>query len=164
MKKCHWLLVLLLALALAGPAPAQMGPVGGRGMGPGGGMGPRMYNPQTVVTVKGQVEKLEEVGAMGGGSQDMRHLGAILKTDQGSIMVHLGPAWYLDQQKLALKAGDALEVTGSKVTLNNQPAIIARDLTVNGKTTKLRDDQGFPLGRGMGPGSGMGPGRGQKGQ
>ena len=53
-----------------------------------------------------------------------------------------------------------MEVTGSKVTLNNQAALIAREVTVNGTTLKLRDDQGLPVWRGMGPGSGGGQGRG----
>ena len=52
-----------------------------------------------------------------------------------------------------------MEVTGSKVTLNNQPALIAREVKVNGTTLKLRDDQGLPVWRGMGQGSGGGQGR-----
>ena len=47
-----------------------------------------------------------------------------------------------------------MEVTGSKVTLNNQPALIAREVKVNGTTLKLRDDQGLPVWRGMGQGPG----------
>ena len=93
-----------------------------------------------------------------GGGRGMMYRGALLKTDKGSLMVHLGPAWYLDQQKFALQAGDTLEVTGSQVTLNNQPAIIAREVKVAGKILKLRDDQGIPVWRRLGPGGGMGPG------
>jgi hypothetical protein len=90
----------------------------------------------------------------------MHFRGVFLKTDQGSLVVHLGPGWYMDEQKFAIKPGDTLETTGSKVTLNNQPAIIAREVKVEGKTLKLRDDQGLPVWRGMGPGGpGMGPGK-----
>lgn len=154
MQKIKGLLVIALAMALACPALAQPGPGGmgpgggGPGMGMGGGMGPRLYNPQTVTTVKGQVEKLEEL-TMGG---NMAFREVILKTDQGSLKVHLGPGWYLDEKKFVLKAGDTVEVTGSKVTLNNQPALIAREVEVNGATLKLRDDQGLPMWRGMGQG------------
>ena len=74
-------------------------------------------------------------------------------------MVHLGPGWYLDEKKFAVKVGDTVSATGSKVTLNNQPALIAREVTVNGTTLKLRDDQGLPVWRGMGRG-GMGQGMG----
>jgi hypothetical protein len=155
---------MIVFVALAGPALAQTGPgMGmGRGMGMGSGMGPRLYNPQTAATVTGQVEKLEDLPSMGGGKgQGMHYRGATLKTDQGSLMVHLGPAWYLDQQKFAVKVGDTVEVTGSKVTLNNQPALIAREAKVNGATLKLRDDQGLPVWRGKGRGMGQGPGAGQ---
>jgi hypothetical protein len=163
MNKAMGFLVLMLSLALVNPGLAQMGG-GGGGMGPGGGMGARLYNPQTVTTIKGTVEKLEDLPSMGrGGSRGMEFRGALLKTDQGSLLVHLGPGWYLDDNKFTLKAGDTLEATGSKVTLNNQPALIAREVTVNGKTLKLRDDQGLPVWRGMGSGPGMGPG-GRQGQ
>ena len=154
----------MASLALACPVLAQPGPGGGMGM--GGGMGPRLYNPQTVTTVTGTVEKLEELSMGGGGGTAMKFRELLLKTDTGNLMVHLGPSWYLDQQKFAVKAGDTVEVTGSQVTLNNQPAIIAREIKANGQTMKLRDDQGIPAWRGMGrggmgQGGGQGPGSGQ---
>jgi hypothetical protein len=156
---------MVVCLALAGPALAQPG--GGMGGGMGRGLGPMLYNPQTVTTVKGPVEKLEDLPSMGGGGgQGMQYRGVTLKTDQGSLMVHLGPGWFLDEKKFAVKVGDSVEATGSKVTLNNQPALIAREVKVNGATLTLRDDQGLPVWRGkgrggMGGGRGMGPGGGQ---
>jgi hypothetical protein len=162
MKKIMGFMVILTALALACPVLAQT--EAGRGMGPGGGMGPMLYNPQTVTTVTGQVEKLEDLPSMGGGGGQMKQFrGLLLKTDQGSLMVHLGPCWYLDEKKFAVKVGDTVEATGSKVTLNNQPALIAREVKVQGTTLKLRDDQGLPVWRGMGRGSGGGPGKGPGG-
>jgi hypothetical protein len=153
-----WLAVAL-SLALVCPVLAQPG----SGMGMGRGMGPRIYNPQTVTTVKGAVAKMEELPSMGrGGARGMRFRGVALKTDQGDITVHLGPAWYQDQKKFTVKVGDTMAATGSKVTLNQQPALLAREVTVNGKTLKLRDEQGIPLwrGTGMGPGAGSGQGPG----
>jgi hypothetical protein len=159
-KKPVLFLVIVISLALVGPGLAQ--PVPGGRMGIGSGMGPRLYNLQTVTTIKGPVEKVEELPSMGGGGgRGMMYRGVLLKTDKGSLLVHLGPGWYLDEQKFTVKAGDTLEATGSKVTLNNQPAMIAREVKVNGKTLKLRDDQGFPVWRGMGRGPGRGPGGGQ---
>jgi uncharacterized protein (DUF302 family) len=159
-KTTKVLVVMVVYLALVGPALAQTGPGGGMGR----GMGPMLYNTQTVTTVTGQVEKLEDLPSMGGGGgQGMQHRGLLLKTDQGSLMVHLGPGWYLDEKKFAVKTGDTVSATGSKVTLNNQPALIAREVTANGTTLKLRDDQGLPVWRGMGRGSGGGPGKGPGG-
>ena len=161
MKKVMVIPVVIVALALTCPGLAQPGPGGGMGR----GMGPMLYNPQTVTTVKGQVEKLEELPSMGrGGGMGMQYRGLLLKTDQGSLMVHLGPGWYLDKQKFAVKVGDKVSATGSQVTLNNQPALIAQEVKVNDTTLKLRDDQGLPVWRGMGGGGqGQGPGRGPGG-
>ena len=162
MKKLSALLVTIVVLALAGPGLAQPGPGGGMGR----GMGPMLYNPQTVTTVTGQVEKLEELPSMGRGSgMGMQYRGLLLKTDKGSLLVHLGPGWYLDEKKFAVKVGDTVAATGSQVTLNNQPALIAREIKVNDTTVKLRDDQGLPVWRGMGGGGqGMGMGTGPSGK
>ena len=97
-----------MVLALAGPGLAQPGPGGGMGC----GMGPMLYNPQTVTTVTGQVEKLEDLPSMGrGGDRGMQYRGLLLKTDQGSLKVHLGPGWYLDEKKFAVQAGDTVSAT-----------------------------------------------------
>jgi hypothetical protein len=155
MNKPILLLALVMSLALVSPGLAQPVPGGG-----GRGLGPRLYNPQTVTTVKGQVEKLAALPGMGrGGGRGLQFQSVVLKTDQGSLMVHLGPGWFLDENKFAVKAGDTLEATGSHVTLDNQPALIAREVKVNGQTLILRDAQGFPLWRGRG----RGPGRSQGG-
>jgi hypothetical protein len=153
-------IAMALALALAGPALAQVRPGGGMG----GGMGPMVYNPQTVTTVMGQVEKLADLPSLGrGGGKGMQHRGAILKTDQGSLMVDLAPAWFLNEKKVVVQAGDTVSATGSKVILDNQPGLIAREVTVNGTTLKLRDEQGLPVWHGAGRGGGMGQGMGSGG-
>jgi hypothetical protein len=107
-----------------------------------------MYDPQTVTTVKGAVESL-------GTMPPIRVWGAIrsavLKTDQGNITVYLSPDWYLAQEKISLKPGDPMEATGSKVTMGEQPAVIAKDLKVGGQTITLRDGQGVPVWAGQRP-------------
>ena len=148
-------IALAMIVALAGPALAQPRPGGGMGI----GMGPLVYNPQTVTTVTGTVEKLADLPSLGrGGGKGMHHRGAILKTDQGSLMVDLAPAWFLNEKKFVVQAGDTVSATGSKATLDGQPGLIAREVTVNGTTLKLRDEKGIPLWQRMGPGGGMGQG------
>jgi hypothetical protein len=154
MNKPVLFLAMVLSLALVCPGWAQPVPGGGGHLREG-----RLYNPQTVTTVTGQVEKLEALPGMGGGGgRGLQFQGVVLKTSQGNLVVHLGPGWFLNQQKFVVKAGDTMEATGSKVTLNNQPALIAREVKVNGKTLTLRDAQGVPVWRGMGRGQGRGPG------
>ena len=115
------------------------------------------------------MEKLAELPSLGrGGGKGMHYRGVLLKTDQGSLMVDLAPAWYLNEKKFVVKVGDTVSATGSKGILNNEPGLIAREVTVNGTTLKLRDDQGIPMwhagapaaGMGKGVRSGGGPGRG----
>jgi hypothetical protein len=153
MKKHVLFGALVVSLALACPGLAQPVPGGGRHLREG-----RLYNPQTVTTVTGQVEKLETLPGRGGG-RGLQFRGVVLKTNQGNLMVHLGPGWFLNEQKFVVKAGDKLEVTGSKVTLNNQPVLIAREVKANGKTLTLRSAQGAPVWRGGGRGRGGGPAR-----
>jgi hypothetical protein len=144
-------IALAMTMALAGPALAQPRP--------GGGIGPVFYNPQTVTTVTGQVEKLADLPSLGrGGGKGMQYRGVLLKTDQGSLMVDLAPGWFLNQKKFVVQAGDTVSATGSKTTLDNQPGLIAREVTVNGTTLKLRDEKGVPVWQGGGPGGGMGQG------
>ncbi len=124
---------------LSGVSFAQGGK-GGGGWGPGTSYN-RMYNPQTVETLSGEVEKVELFTPRRGMSQGV-HL--VLKTDKGSIPVHLGPSWYMDKQGVKFEKGDKLEVTGSRVTFNKKPAIIASEIKKGDKTLKLRDETGTP--------------------
>ncbi len=144
MKKFVVLLAAIALLGLTASVWAQ-GP-GGPGMGHGPGLGPGLYNPQTVTTMKGTVETLTSPGL-----RRRTTAGLMLKTDQGSLPVHLGPFWYLQQQGITLQVGDPLEVTGSQVTMQGKPALIAREVKVDGNTLKLRDEQGLPLWRGGRP-------------
>jgi hypothetical protein len=79
----------------------------------------------------------------------MNCLGVTLKTDKGYVLVHLGPAWYIDQQQLTVKEGDTLKVTGSKIIAKQRTMILGRKIEVNGHTLTLRNEQGFPAWRGM---------------
>ena len=80
-----------------------------------------------------------------GGGMGMQYRGVLLKTDQGSLMVDLAPGWFLNEKKFVVQVGDTVSATGSKMTLDNQPGLIAREVTVNGTTLKLRDEQGVPV-------------------
>jgi hypothetical protein len=68
------------------------------------------YNPATEITVKGTVQEVREIAR---GAWTGTH--AILKTDQGTFDVHLGPSDFLASKQMSLSKGDQIEVTGSKV-------------------------------------------------
>jgi hypothetical protein len=126
-----------LLLGSAG-VPLAQPPVGGP---PG-----RSYDPATVETVRGEVAAVDTV------VQGRRGPGVHVKlaTAGGPLAVRLGPAWYLEEQKLAPKVGDVLEITGSRVTVAGEPVIIAAQVKQGDRTVLLRDASGVPLWRGRG--------------
>jgi len=66
------------------------------------------------------------------------------KTDKETISVHLGPAWYMDNQDVQIAVGDKVEVKGSRVTLDGKPTLIAAEVKKGDEVLTLRDANGFP--------------------
>ena len=95
MKWMKQALLLLAGLMLALPAWAQR---------PG-----RHYDPKNVVTVQGQVEKVEPMsrpGRRGGEGKPGQQTQVVhLKTDQGIMLVHLGPAKFLEEATVCPQGG-----------------------------------------------------------
>jgi hypothetical protein len=135
--------VLLAALSLL-IAPAAFAAEEAPG-GPGPAAGPqykRMYDPNTVETVGGEVAKVNRIPHRRGRS-DSVHL--ILKTDKEEIPVHLGPSWYLDKQDVKIGQNDKIEVTGSRVTTKRgKQVILAAEVKKDTALLKLRDEDGVP--------------------
>jgi hypothetical protein len=52
----------------------------------------------------------------------------ILTTAQETVEVHLGPTTFLNEQKLTLSAGDAVDIHGSRVQVSGSDAVIAREI------------------------------------
>jgi len=50
-----------------------------------------------------------------------------LKTEKEAISVHLDPSWYMETRH-DLCPGDKVEVTGSRITYEGRPTIIAGEL------------------------------------
>lgn len=101
----------------------------------------RMYNPATEVKVNGTIEEVQQI--QGRGAWSGTHL--TLKTDSGTLQVHIGPSSYLSEKGFSLTKGDKVEVLGSKVTMNSKETLLAREITKDNKTLTLRNAQGIPL-------------------
>ena len=112
---------------------------GGWGMGSKYG---RMYDPKTVETIRGEVERVDHITPMKGMSSGV-HL--VVKTGKETISVHLGPAWYIENQDVKIAPKDKIDITGSRVTLQGKPAIIAAEVKKGDEVLKLRDESGFPV-------------------
>ena len=131
------IITLTSVLLLSGITFAQ------RGLGRAGGrQGYRAYNPKTVETLSGEVTKIENITSRRSGFFGIH---VLLKTDAEEISVHLGPSWYLDKQEVQIHTGDKIEVTGSRITFDNKPAILAATVKKGDLVLKLRDENGFPL-------------------
>ena len=102
----------------------------------------RMYDSKTVKTVSGEVVKVDVFTPAKGMSGGV-HL--VLKTNKEEISVHLGPLWYIENQDIKIEPKDKISVTGSGITFEGKPAIIAAEIKKGGELLKLRDEKGFPL-------------------
>jgi hypothetical protein len=106
----------------------------------GPGLGARIYDPSTETTIKGTVEEVREQS----GRRGWKGVHLLLKAEDATVDVHVGPSAYLSQQGFSLKKGDVIAVTGSRVRLHGVDSLIAREITKNGQTLALRDAQGVP--------------------
>ena len=147
MKKLVTLIVGMTVLSLGMFVPSET--LAQRGMmwkGSGGwGSGSpycRMFNPQTVETINGEVVSVDKLMPMKGMNYGV-HL--TLRTDKETISVHLGPAWYIENQDIKIAPGDKIRVKGSRVTFEGKPALIAAEVKKGDEVLTLRDANGFPV-------------------
>ena len=122
MNRLHRLLVGLSILSLlwAGVAWGQTGPREGEGGGPSS-----LYDPQTVTTISGVVVSLTPPQAEAG----LPYLAYLtLRTETEKIKVFLGPSLYVDQLPVKIKELDRIQVTGSKITWEGKPVILAAEV------------------------------------
>jgi hypothetical protein len=72
-----------------------------------------------------------------------------LKTAKETILVYLGPGWFLEKQDLTFAPQDQVEITGSQITFQGKPAILAAQVKKGTKSLKLRDPAGIPAWAGV---------------
>ncbi|HEX6804200.1 MAG TPA: hypothetical protein VF133_11025 [Terriglobales bacterium] len=145
--------LIILGLFIALESAAQMR---GRGQ---GRMGGPFYNTGTELTITGTVEEVQQVtGQMGTGQGwtcprgwSGTHL--MLKTDAGTMLVHVGPSAYLASKNFSIAKGDQLTILGSKVQYQASDFLIAKEITKGDQVLTLRNSAGFPLWSGFRMGS-----------
>jgi hypothetical protein len=106
--------------------------------------------PQEEATFEGRVEllgdfprgKLENPRGL---SRVAKHSGLFLKTENGRIVIHLGPAAYFLHHNFQIRAGDNLKVTGFRVKQGSMSLVQAREIRSRDRKLKLRDKNGQPL-------------------
>ncbi len=102
-----------------------------------------LYNTKTVEALLGTVVAVDKSTPRGRGRYYGVHI--VLKTDKETIIVHLGPAWYLDAHGPTIRTGDKIEVVGSRVTIDNKPVVLAAEIRKGNQFLQLRTTGGIPL-------------------
>lgn len=99
------------------------------------------YDSSKIETLNGEVVSLDSFPSRRGFSRT--HL--IVQTNKETIEVHLAPSWYLAEQDFDLTPQDKITVIGSRINIDGQKAIVAREIINRDKTLTLRDRNGIPL-------------------
>ncbi len=69
----------------------------------------------------------------------------MLKTENGTVQVHVAPSRFLRSNNLSFSKGDQIEVVGSRIIYQGHAAVIARTVTLGSQTTAFRATNGRPL-------------------
>ncbi|MCI0453760.1 MAG: DNA-binding protein [Candidatus Dadabacteria bacterium] len=97
----------------------------------------RLYDPKTVESVTGEVISVDKITPMKGMSYGVH--------DRETISVHLGLAWYIENQDIRILPNDKIEVTDSRITYQGKPVIIVAEIKKGDEVLKLRDENGYPM-------------------
>ncbi|MFZ1135160.1 MAG: hypothetical protein WAN69_09455 [Candidatus Korobacteraceae bacterium] len=101
---------------------------------------PPKYDPATETKLKGTVEELKFVPPAG--AKQVGYL--MLKSGSDTVQVFLGPKKFLDDMGATFKAGDPVEITGSKVKVDGTDQILAREVVKGDDVLTLRFADGKP--------------------
>ena len=108
------------------------------------------YDPASEVTVAGTAERSRSISY--GGPRDHGYQatfftarGALGEGAPGRHLLFIAPRWYVESQGFALRRGERIEVTGSRVRdFGNRPALVVRRIRIGGETWTFRDEEGDP--------------------
>jgi hypothetical protein len=101
-----------------------------------------LYDPETVETVRGRVLRLDFVTPLNGMSPGVL---AILGTVRGELPVHLGPAWFIENQNGELRRNEEVEITGSRIVMEGDVILMAALIAKDDRVFTLRHMDGFPI-------------------
>ncbi|WP_017298699.1 hypothetical protein [Nodosilinea nodulosa] len=97
-----------------------------------------VFDPANLETLQGTATEIDRYG----GHQGMF---LTLTTAQETLAVHLGPAWYLQDQGFDIATNSPIEVTGFRSTWNGRSVLMASAVKQGDRVLQLRDAKGYPL-------------------
>jgi uncharacterized protein YdeI (BOF family) len=68
-----------------------------------------------------------------------------VKTETGTIEVHLAPASFMKQYEINIRKDDNVTIIGSRIMFDGKPALIAKSVAIGRETYNFRDPSGRPL-------------------
>lgn len=100
------------------------------------------FDESTVEEITGKVSEIQYSKKE---NDNSRGVELHLKTDEIDVLVHLGPAWYIDNQYKKIEAGKTVTVRGSKIGDDSEPMLIAEWVRSGKQLLRLRDKTGHPV-------------------
>jgi hypothetical protein len=99
------------------------------------------YDIAKEVTVKGTIDDVQEM-PMAKGETGV-HL--MVKTSTETIEVRLCPSGFLKDFDVTFEKGQQIQVTGSRIKVDDKDVILAREVVSGNSTVVLRDKTGSPV-------------------
>ena len=99
------------------------------------------YDRTTETTVKGTIDEVKEVP----GPDNQLHIQLLLKNGDRITEIRLCPRDYLKELEVNFAKGDEVEITGSRIKIDDREVILARSIVKGNSTLVLRDKQGNPV-------------------
>lgn len=106
--------------------------------------GVRTYSQEALETISGEVIEVYRATSRQGYKSGL-HL--LIKANEETIDLHLGPISYIEGQNFNFEPGDALEIKGDRLKDSQMPAMTAIKVKKDNDTLTLRDEDGFPMWR-----------------
>jgi len=100
------------------------------------------YNAATEVKVEGIVQDVQQYWCPINGDEGT-HL--MVKTDTGTLEVHVAPRRFLQGNGISFRAGDQVAVLGSMVIYQGHDAMIARQISLGDQSFAVRQSDGRPV-------------------
>lgn len=97
------------------------------------------YDLTTEVKLKGIVDEVKVIP----GPAEGIHL--MLKSGTETMLIHVAPETFLKEMDVSFNKGDQLELVGSKIKVDGQDEVLAREITKDGNQLTLRDKKGMPI-------------------
>jgi sporulation protein YlmC with PRC-barrel domain len=107
----------------------------------------KTFDPASMRKITGMVIKVDQVVPKSGLFSQMELELIVLAKGKEPVPVYVGPLWYVvsPERRRPFKSGDEVTVTGSWVTPEGTPFLIATAVTKGNETLQLRHEDGKPM-------------------